>query len=221
MELGSTLLGCIDAINYIQALLSHLSPEYTALNAHQILFQGIDISDLLNRAAIALHPTNKIDCYLSFEEYTENANVTFAKGVSLLYALPTISDFIRFLRQSEISLFDYSLSIKESQQAILGTGKKVIYFDLNDVLNACQGLPGKLYIHTPSVKIDHESNRIRALFYYGEPELVQETYSTEIQLRDLIASRIEDQDLKRQLYYRGVTTLKEDDLIELSDFKLK
>jgi len=54
-ELGSTLMGCIEALEYLRGLGSFLDSSFSALNLQKISYHGVDVSDLLNEVAVAVH----------------------------------------------------------------------------------------------------------------------------------------------------------------------
>ena len=64
LELGSTLFGCIDAMEFLQVALGYFDQEYRKVDLQtNVDFYGIDISDLLNQTAKAIHSNCSIHTF--------------------------------------------------------------------------------------------------------------------------------------------------------------
>ena len=205
VELGSTLMGCIDAIRYLQIAGGATDPNFSGLDLHQVDWCGIDISQLLNDVAEALYPSYSLATSLHHEAFAGNADVFFAKGVSLLYAFEQEEQLIDYLVRSRIAVFDYSFALGDKQREILGTGKPVTYLSLSGVM---QGLrdraSGKeLFFDEQTLQLDRSKNRIRTLCYCGEPKTVHRTVAEERRLRGIVLNQLPVSELRALLFYGG------------------
>lgn len=149
-ELGSTLFGCIEGIQFIDNLM--LSYQLPLLHSNMVHWLGVDNSLYLNAAAQQLHQIHQVMLYDDFNEVDESTDVFFAKGVSLLYALENASDFNKLLASNEIALFDYSFANKCDFTTTIGTGKVVNYITKEAFI---EDLPSGKVCFTRSDKINH------------------------------------------------------------------
>ncbi len=200
VELGSTLMGCIDAMRYLQSIGGRCDPHFSDLDLRSVEWRGIDISQLLNDVAEAIYPSYPIKTYLSHQLFHDSTDVFFAKGVSLLYAFDSAAEFADYLARSQIAIFDYSFSISQQQSEILGTGKPVTYLSLPEVLQHSSSA-GQLFFDRATLTVDHAKRRIRTLCYFGSDEHVTRVVAEETRLRDIVAARLSDESQRALLYY--------------------
>lgn len=190
LELGSTLMGCIEALEYLQALGQDADQNFSALDLRKISFNGIDISGLLNQTAKIIHPLYKVSTYTDRASLNKPVDFFFAKGVSLLYAIRNAEDLFNTLQTVQFGFFDFSFALESPKEAYLGTGKKVVYFPLNAFLALTQKGKRRLFIEKGSAVVDKQKGILRANFYYGEPSLIAETVEEDFRLRKIVAGRL-------------------------------
>lgn len=120
-EIGSSLMGVIDSLEYIDK-------RVNKLNFKNILFVGVDNSKMMNFAAAPLHNNYKLKLFEKVKNL--KSDLFFAKGVSLLYSIKNEEEFCNILKNSKISIFDYTFSLKGKLETFVGTGKYVTYLSL-------------------------------------------------------------------------------------------
>jgi len=171
-EVGSSVLGVIDAINY-------LNEKYQQLDTRQIAWYGVDNSRFMNVMAAYTH--EGYDVHLSEVVEPVACDLFFAKGVSLLYAIDTEELFCDVLKQSRIAVFDYTFSRKPRVADVVGTGLPVTYLNLDE----CQrglSIPGKKLILNPYWlrTYHHTPDKVTYDCVYGDEEAV-DRYLSEMQ----------------------------------------
>lgn len=150
-ELGSTLFGCIEAIEFVEAFIKYIAP-HTRQNKN-IEWVGVDNSDYLNQTALQLHQAKNLKLFSSLSQVLSHNSVFFAKGVSLLYAINSMTEFAQIMENTDLCLFDYSFAADETISTTIGTGKNVTYYSLEQFI---QTIPaGKVcYVREDSVKLN-------------------------------------------------------------------
>ena len=163
-EVGSSLMGVADALEF-------LNKKFKKLNIEDILFVGVDNSDMMNSVAKYTHSGYKLDLYTEVKVLT--CNIFFAKGVSLLYTFNDEKFFSHVLKNSDIAIFDYTFSLKDAIKDFVGTGKPVTFLSLEkckDLLND----NNKKLILNPSKRVD-TANKNKATYecVYGDKSLLK------------------------------------------------
>jgi len=178
-ELGFTLFGCIDAHEVCAHLLDN------NLEVKNIKYRGNEISEFLSLIAQKLHSDYDTDFSLDTDQFEESYDVFFAKGVTLLYAINKPEQLFNYLDRSNLSIFDYSFSLGEKHTSVLGTGKKVTYHSIKQIISQAESYSQELFIRKSDHILDND-NRLRAHFLWGEEKVVKK-YLDElnIQLSDL------------------------------------
>ncbi len=207
LELGSTLMGCIDAMEFVHLLAHKQNSQISDPALQSVEYHAVDISPLLNSVAQIIHPGYSIQTYLDYHELDFDFDVFFAKGVSLLYAISSAEELAKLLNKARISTFDYSLTLEdEQQQQYLGTGKCVTYFSASKLLDSLNNLnPSKhLFIHVPTAAYDQNKGRIRAVFYCGSESDINKSISEEEKIVSALESQLQKEQNKSLLYYRDI-----------------
>ena len=171
-EVGSSVLGVIDAINY-------LNGKYNQLDTKEIVWYGVDNSRFMN--AMAAYTHEAYDVRISEVVEPVACDLFFAKGVSLLYAIDTEDLFCDVLTQSRIAVFDYTFSRKTRMSDVIGTGLPVTFLNLDE----CQrglSVPGKKLILNPYWlrTYHHSPDKVTYDCVYGDEDIV-DRYLSEIQ----------------------------------------
>jgi hypothetical protein len=126
LELGQTLFGCIDSIEFINQLEAFLSLKTTrGINLTDITWYGLDISAFFNFMAKKMHEKYKVNTAVKLSDMAVTYDVFFAKGITLLYAINSASELFDFVSKAKIAVFDYSVSLGEQEDSYIGTGKPV------------------------------------------------------------------------------------------------
>ena len=159
-ELGQTLLGCIEGMEFCRALLRQLEICPPLPELKELAWQGVDISRFFNRFAVAMHTGYAVSVHDELGKYDGNPSLFFAKGVTLLYAIRSLDSLFQLLERSEMALFDYSLSAGAIQEVTIGTGKAVRYLPLADFMNRYARSEKKIYVKKGNSAYSAETGRI-------------------------------------------------------------
>lgn len=202
VELGSTLMGCIDSMRYLQCIGNRFNRRFSTLNLQKVDFHGIDISGFLNETAQEIYPDHTIITHLDWKKFRTKVDVFFAKGVSLLYAMKSSAELLRALDHARVACFDYSLSTGKEQSQYLGTGKKVVFPTTVSMLKELRKRRGKtLLIEQSSAQLEKSKQKLRAVFYYGEEKLLRKTIAEELRLKKILCKQTRKGDLRALLFY--------------------
>jgi hypothetical protein len=164
-EVGSSVFGVIDALNY-------LNETYRELETRDISWYGVDNSKFMNAMARYTHEGYAIQLSESVEPLP--CDLFFAKGVSLLYAIDTVDLFYDVLRASRIAVFDYTFARKGNIAEFVGTGLPVTFLNFDDCERHLQ-MPGRTLILNPyTIKTyHHDPNKITYDCIYGDSAVVE------------------------------------------------
>ena len=170
VEFGSTIFGCIEGIAFCQAMLNRYGhPTSTRTDAVQ--WHGVDVSTRFNELAKLLHQNYPITTYTEMP-IQDRFHVFFAKGVSLLYQIRCAQELAAFLNTSKISVFDYTFAMAGEQKAELGTGKEVVYLDVNTGLAEMRASGGKLMARRGRSGVRRDMDRFTMDVVFGDPTTV-------------------------------------------------
>lgn len=160
-ELGSTVFGCIEGMQFVRSLLLNLRCREPFPDLRHVHWYGVDISSLFNMLALKLHGEMRIETAVSLEELTvQSFDLFFSKGVTLLYALRSVEELLNHVGRSRVSLFDYSFSLGESQDTVIGTGKDVRYLSLPKYIDASSRTTASHFVRKDTVRLDTDTNRV-------------------------------------------------------------
>lgn len=122
-EVGSSVMGVIDALEY-------LNKRYQQLNIKDVSFLGTDNSHWMNEVAHYTHEAYRLKLFYDVKEAgAVTCDLFFAKGVSLMYAFADEKLMCNALRKSKIAIFDYTFSRQGRVQNFVGTGLRVTFLD--------------------------------------------------------------------------------------------
>jgi hypothetical protein len=171
-EVGSSVLGVIDAVNY-------LNTRYNQLDTRQIVWYGVDNSKFMN--AMAAYTHEGYDVRIAEVVQPVTCDLFFAKGVSLLYAIDTEELFCEVLKASRIAVFDYTFSRKARIPDVVGTGLPVTFLNLDECQRGLSG-PGKKLILNPYWlrTYHHSPDKVTYDCVYGDEDVV-DRYLSEVQ----------------------------------------
>ncbi len=169
-EVGSSLMGVIDSLEYINKKLG-------LLNVKDLLFVGVDNSDMMNFVASYTHERYKLKLYKKIKII--KCNLFFAKGVSLLYAFKDEKLFSSILKNADISVFDYTFSLNDSIKDFVGTGKSVTFLSLEKCKKYLNERNKELVLR-PSDRIQNtDKNKATYECIYGDKSLINQ-YAKEL-----------------------------------------
>lgn len=126
LELGQTLYGCIDTIDFINHLEGYLFSSIDKTTClKKVQWYGVDISEFFNFMAQKMHQEYQVKTSPVLCKQLEHYDVFFAKGITLLYAIQSATELFNFVSKAKITVFDYSISLTEQVDSYIGTGKSV------------------------------------------------------------------------------------------------
>lgn len=131
-ELGQTLFGCIDAMEFLQQLNMQCLNLPDKQDLHSVNWFGVDVSDFFNRLAPRLHQSYQMKTSINIDDHPHSFDVFFAKGITLLYAINSAEQLFNWLANSHIAIFDYSFCLSEHVKTQIGTGKDVHYLSQSE-----------------------------------------------------------------------------------------
>jgi len=194
-ELGSSLFGCIEAMEFCKSLLLR-SNSGMIFNLNNVNWHGVDISEFMNSMAKKIHSSYHITTSKDIGDLKEKRDVFFAKGISLLYAIRNEKQLIDIIKNNEISIFDYSFSLEEDFFTTIGTGVETKYININKFLEELKKTNRTIFVNTESscfkektVFLDIVGGYLRDIYHF-----ISEDYK----FRDGIARNL-DKDIKREL----------------------
>ena len=193
-ELGQTLFGCIEGMEFYQQLLKKIKFDFESISLNEVYWHGVDISPFFNRFAKVMHEKYTVNTMVELSNMQTKADVFFAKGVTLLYACSTIKELFHVINKGKFSIFDYSFSLIEKQETILGTGKHVNYLAYNQFYNEYINHDKKMYIKEGNSKVDESLKRVWVDCIYGEEEFCQQYIRDDMKIRRELHYKLSDID---------------------------
>lgn len=166
-EVGSSLMGVIDALEF-------LNKTFQQLSVTDIAFIGVDNSRWMNEVAQYTHPQYKLKLYYDIKQSKKvQCDLFFAKGVSLMYAFSDERAMCAALKKSRLAIFDYTFSRRGKLQHYVGTGVPVTYLNLAKCQNLLKVKKKQLILKPYRIKTYHtDPNKVTYDCIYGEPKLV-------------------------------------------------
>ena len=200
LELGQTLFGCIEGMEFCQNLLDFLKIEFPFLKLNQVQWHGVDISDMFNKASILLHQDYPVSTYKDISVIPDMCDVFFSKGISLLYAVRTVNDLFDFIDKGKCSVFDYSFSLKGEQYTTIGSGKTIKYLDYKDFLKKYSKKGRKLYVRKNKSSYSPETKRVFLDCIYAENSLCLDFISVDKKINQRLKELLNNIPELRQLF---------------------
>jgi len=219
-ELGQTLLGCIEGIEFIQNFLTEYltstvaEPNAGTLALKDVQWIGMDISHYFNILAKIIHSSYNVHTSENFEDLPRKKSLFFAKGVTLLYAIRDADQFFKLMENSTLGLFDYSLSLGQTEERIIGTGKGVTYLNRNTFLEASNKSGGEIWVRKRTSKPIPSENRILIDAVWGKDNIVDSFIKRDQEIRSLAMNTLDPR--LRPLFYQAAKD--NNDWISLEEF---
>jgi hypothetical protein len=189
LELGQTLFGCIEGMQFCNALLHNLRIAFPRVDLARTNWRGVDISPLFNRLALQMHAGLRVSTRERISEFKGTSDVFFAKGVTLLYAVRSPRQLVELLDRGRLAIFDYSFSLDGAQQLTLGTGKQISYFPLADFCRELSKSRKRLFVRKGRSKADATTQRVFVDCVYGEERMCQRFLALDGSVRRELAAR--------------------------------
>lgn len=189
-ELGQTLFGCIEAMEFCQALMRQTGVDFTEINLRNVEWCGVDISDFFNKLALIMHNNYTMYTFDTINSIVGIKDVFFAKGVTLLYAIRDIEQLFSLLDTGRICLFDYSFSLEEEQEIVIGSGKVLKYLKFNDFVNRLKGSPRALYLKKGCSFVDKGNVRITIDCLYADEHICRKFVDIDVSVRRTLCAKL-------------------------------
>jgi hypothetical protein len=189
-ELGQTIFGCIDGMDFYQAFLNQLKINSPQVNLKSVEWYGVDISEMFNGLSKTLHKEYRINAFVSTAELPPKMDVFFSKGITLLYAVRNLKDLFDTITRGRLAFFDYSFSLSEMEDTTIGSGKTVRYLKLSDFLSEIKKRKEKMYVKKPSSRFLQDTNRVWLDCLFAEDALCSKFIALDKKLRSEIADKL-------------------------------
>lgn len=183
-ELGQTLFGCIDTMEFCQRMMSHLNIAFPQVDLRAVEWYGVDISDFFNKLSKLMHSGFRMHTYDDMKHLDGQKDVFFAKGVTMLYAIRSMEQFIDMLKSAKICVFDYSFAADREHEIIIGSGKLVKYLRLNNLVQELHKLPGKMYVKKGNSFFDKKNDRVVLDCLYADEQSCKDFISQDSFIRN-------------------------------------
>jgi hypothetical protein len=223
-ELGGTLMGCIEALDFLILEGNRIESGFSTLDTkNNVEYISIDISKLLNDMAIELHHGYDLKTLLHKSEFTQSVDLFFAKGVSILYAIDTVPELVDVFSRAKVCNFDYSFSLKEQHKIFIGSGKAVTYFNFQEFVKEAKKTlsSSDLFFQESSIFMDEKNQRVRFNGYFGDKELIREVIKEELKLKEIFYKAILGSPEAGLLSWNHEPISIEDDFIDAETFSKK
>jgi len=190
-ELGQTIFGCIEGMEFYKKLLNRLRIKLPDVNLKNVTWYGVDISELFNLLATKLHNNYNVITMLTPDTLPPKMDVFFAKGISILYVVRSVDELFTTLRKGRLSVFDYSFSLDKEEDTTIGSGKTVRYLNYEAFIDELKKTDEVMYVKKSNSKILNDTNRIWLDCVFGEKSLCEEYIKIDMFIRTALAQRFE------------------------------
>lgn len=215
-ELGQTLFGCIEGMEFCQKIIRALDLDFPYLSLEKVHWRGVDISDFFNRLAVVMHARYDVETSDSEQKTELPADVFFAKGVTLLYAIREPLQFRDTLNFGELSLFDYSFAMDGPQEMTLGTGKQIVYLAYDDCKKQLEESGKQLYVRRSRSNYDASSNRVFIDGVFGDERHCRKYIELDTRIRTAVAAQVPVSEYSKVLF--NGSSFGMDDWVQLADY---
>ena len=97
------------------------------------------------------------------------------------------------MANSQLGIFDYSLSLDRTEERIIGTGKNVMYLSSDDFLTACSQSNGNVWVRQRTSRAIPAENRIYLDAVWGKDKIVSTYIKRDQEIRTLAMNTIDKQ----------------------------
>ena len=185
-ELGQTIFGCIEGMEFYLRLLDQLGYRDLTLDLREVDWFGMDISAFFNTLCVLMHEKYRVTATDRLESFTYPKDVFFAKGVTLLYACQSAAELIQNLNRGKISVFDYSFARTKEARTSIGTGKQVVYPTLASFHDLYRQSGKQFYVRVNKSSYNAETDRLWVDGVYGDETLCREFIRLDTAAREMM-----------------------------------
>lgn len=193
-ELGQTLFGCIEGMEFCREFLKHLGVRFPFIDLKKVDWYGVDISHLFNRLAVLLHGKYRVTTLEDMNQLPRPVDVFFAKGVTLLYVVRNVRQLLDILDRARLSVFDYSFSMKGEQETTIGTGKLVKYLDFGSFRRKYRQSNKRMFVRENKSRYDAATHRVFLDCVYGEEDLCRDFIKLDEKVRRKLIMKLSSGD---------------------------
>lgn len=191
-ELGQTLFGCIEGMEFCQHLLKAKGIAFPAIDLKTVRWEGVDISAMFNRLSSLLHVDYDVTANVRTPEPAEPVDVFFSKGISLLYAVRQMPQLFETIERGRCAVFDYSFAVHRGTDTTIGSGKTVRYLPFAEFLTGYRARGGVLYVNLRKSHLDGEKDRLWLDCVYGEEVLCRAFTERDTTVRQALQDSLSD-----------------------------
>jgi len=189
-ELGQTIFGCIEGMEFYQELLKHTGVDIPNIDFKKMSWYGVDISQFFNKLAVLMHEKYNVKTMDELSMLPPQADVFFSKGVTLLYAVRNASQLIEILEKGRLCIFDYSFSLGDNQEVTIGSGKLVKYLDYKDFDVLLKQSNKKAYVRKNKSYYTEETNSVFLDMIFAEEPFCNEFISMDVTMRNALQEKL-------------------------------
>jgi hypothetical protein len=176
-ELGQTLFGCIEGMEFAQLICNILDKERKDnVDLKNINWYGVDISPFFNYLSHKMHPQYRIFTGENFKHLHPQVDTFFSKGVTLLYAVNNAQSIYDLIAPAACGFFDYSFSLKANQIATIPTGKQVTFVSFAEFKDFVKKQNIHVWVNANTAKENREIERVYVECFFGKNEEVGERF---------------------------------------------
>ena len=191
-ELGQTIFGCIEGMQFYQRLLEHINVDAPKVDLKKVTWFGVDISEMLNQMSVLLHQDMKVVTVTEPAMLPDEMDVFFAKGISILYAVRDVSQFFATVQKGRCSVFDYSFNLGEDEDTTIGSGKTVRYLNYDEFIKKYREGDRKMYVNRSNSRYIPETNRIWLDCVYAPEDLCKKYIKLDQRVRQELLVKCSD-----------------------------
>jgi hypothetical protein len=188
-ELGQTIFGCIEGMEFYRELLRHLNIYSSETDLKTVDWHGVDISEMFNKLSKTFHREYKIHAMLEPSSLPDRMDVFFSKGISLLYAVRTIPQLFGTIRKGRCAIFDYSFNLGKTEDTTIGSGKTVRYLSFDDFMHELGNHSETLYVKKKNSRYIPDTNRVWLDCLYAEASVCNKFIALDKRIRKELSLR--------------------------------
>lgn len=188
-ELGQTLFGCIEGMEFCQDYLATHGVIRKTIPLQNVKWVGVDISALFNQLAVEMHPRYLVQTHEDCRGLPSRADVFFAKGVSLLYAMKSAGQMGAVLKKFRLGVFDYSFAMGGTIVRTIGSGKTLTHIGWNPFRMEKKKHGKQLYVNPALSQINEKEGMITVDCLYGDEKMCRRFIEIDEQIQGALADR--------------------------------
>lgn len=115
-------------MEFVNKLNAQIFDDFISESLLDVYWDGVDISPYFNSLVKIMHASYHVSTRTSPLHLRPNADVFFAKGITLLYVVRTPEQLYELIDNTQIAILDYSFSLCGEQNTQIGTVKRCLLF---------------------------------------------------------------------------------------------